>query len=94
MRDQGAFFPVWAAAAAVLNRGIFYGTYREAHVYFIVGMPQLSGALTWYRKCYTQEEARNELRINGYAATADSVEVIDIRGLNPIVRPPKSARSR
>ena len=94
VRDQGAFFPVWAAAAVVLNGGIFYGTYREAHVYFINGMPQLSGTPNWYRKCYSQEEARNELRINGFAATADSVEVIDIGGLNAIVRPPKSARSR
>ena len=82
------------AAAAVLNGGIFYGTYREAHVYFINGMPQLSGTPNWYRKCYSEEEARNELRSNGFAATADSVEVIDIGGLNAIVRPPKSARSR
>ena len=92
MRDQGAFFPVWAAAATVLNGGIFYGTYREAHVYFIINMPQLSGAPNWYRKCLTEEEARNELRLNGFAATADSVGIIDMGGLSAIVRPPKSSR--
>jgi len=91
---DGAWFAVSAASALELNGNIYCGTWREANAFFISNMPQIPGSTHFYRKCYTEEEARTELRENGFAASADSVAIIDMKGLGPVTRPPKSNRAR